>query len=271
MTFDQAKRDIKRGRIDAIRRALTDGLNPNLSNRFCWTLLMMAAMSGNVRIGELLVSHGANIHSANDGGETALSLAAHSGHERFVAWLVDLGASTQCRPHGWELPDWITQTSGLSREKIAAIFDLMGIQQPPAANRRSRTDRVMSRLIAIGVFSLVALVVLLNAPTLLRREFALPDRDCGFIQTLRVDRAEADANAALRGNDRRLLAVYGFTLEVPGLSEGSAKDGHALKPIDCTSDATISYRHERLNRNAIEYARRYNLEILRRTPAPSSP
>src|SRR5258706_8744255 len=113
---------------------------------------MTGVTAGNVRIGELVASRGENIHSANDWGETDLSLAAHSGHERFVAWLVDLGASTQCRPHGWELHDWITQTSGLSREKIAAIFDLMGIQQPPAANRRSRTDRVMSRLIAIGFF-----------------------------------------------------------------------------------------------------------------------
>src|SRR5258706_10143331 len=139
MTFDQASRDIKKGRIDAIRRAPTDGLNPNLSNRFCWTLLMAAATAGNVRIGELLVSHGANIHSANDWGETALSLAAHSGHERFVAWLVDLGASTQCRPHGWELGDWITETSGLSREKIGAIFDLLRIQQSTAVKRRSRT------------------------------------------------------------------------------------------------------------------------------------
>ena len=59
-------------------------MSPNLSNQFSWTLLMLAAIKGNLTIGELLISSGADIDAINDFGETALSLAAHGGHTRFV-------------------------------------------------------------------------------------------------------------------------------------------------------------------------------------------
>ena len=128
MTFDEAHRRIKVADAQALKRALGEGLDSNLSNRFSWTLLMLSAMEGNVGIGELLVAHGARVDSANDFGDTALSLAAHKGHERFVAWLLARGASMECRPHGWQLRDWIRQTSGLPREKIASILTLLGLE-----------------------------------------------------------------------------------------------------------------------------------------------
>jgi len=126
MNFDQAHRAIKRGDILAIRHALQEGLNPNLSNKNSWTLLMLAALVGNTAIAELLVTHGADIHALNKIGETALSLAAHKGHARLTEWLLGLGASTECRPHGWQLSDWIRRTSGLSPEKISRILTLLG-------------------------------------------------------------------------------------------------------------------------------------------------
>lgn len=126
MNFDQAHRAIKKGDMVAIRQAIRDGLSPNLSNRYRWTLLMIAALEGNTAISELLVTHGADIHALNHFGETALSLAAHKGHAPLTEWLLGLGASAECRPHGWQLSDWIRETSGLPPEKISRMLTLLG-------------------------------------------------------------------------------------------------------------------------------------------------
>jgi ankyrin repeat protein len=76
-------------------------------------------------IGRALVSHGANVDATNNSGEGALSLAAHKGHVTFASWLLDAGANRECRPHGLDLNDWIEQTSGLPREKISALLQLI--------------------------------------------------------------------------------------------------------------------------------------------------
>ena len=82
MTFNEVHRVIKIGDLVSLRVELDAGLNPSLSNQFSWTLLMPAAMEGNIAIGELLVSSGAELDTINDFGETALSLAAHGGHSQ---------------------------------------------------------------------------------------------------------------------------------------------------------------------------------------------
>jgi ankyrin repeat protein len=129
MNFDEAGRCIKQGEILALRQALDSGLDPNLTNPFSWTLLMLSAIEGNTAIAELLVSRGADVNATNAFGETALALAAHKGHARFARSLLARGASRECRPHGWNLDDWIKQTSGLSSDKIAAILTLLGYRE----------------------------------------------------------------------------------------------------------------------------------------------
>jgi ankyrin repeat protein len=125
MTFDAVHRLIKQGDLISLRHELDEGLNPNLSNQLSWTLLMLAAMEGNTRIGELLVSSGADIDATNKFGETALSLAAHAGHAPFIRVLLTNGASTDCHPHGHSLKDWLRVSSGLSQDKIASILELI--------------------------------------------------------------------------------------------------------------------------------------------------
>lgn len=125
MTFDEAHRRIKHGDIDAVRSALDRGFNPSETNRFGWSLLMLAAIQGTTEIGKLLISFGAPIDSANDFGETALSLAAAGGHTEFVKLLVASGASAECRPHGHDLQAWLRNSSGLSDQKIRAILHLI--------------------------------------------------------------------------------------------------------------------------------------------------
>lgn len=126
MDFDEAHRIIKRGDILAIRQAVQDGLHPNLTNNHFRTLLMLAALEGNTVIAEFLVEQGAAIHAMNNFGETALSLAAHKGHVRLTEWLIRKGASTDCRPHGWQLCDWVRDTSGLPPDEGSRILALLG-------------------------------------------------------------------------------------------------------------------------------------------------
>jgi ankyrin repeat protein len=115
MTFDEANKVIKKGDLTRLRHELEDGLSPNLSNRYSWTLLMVAAMEGDTRIGRLLIEKGADLDTRNNGRETALSLAAHTGHPSFVKLLLSSGASLECHPFGNHLDvwlDWVKKYSG---------------------------------------------------------------------------------------------------------------------------------------------------------------
>src|SRR5258708_12041371 len=103
MTFDQAHRAIKRGQIAALEKAIPSDIAINTPNRFGWTLLMLAALEGNTKIGSLLIERGADVTALNKFGESALSLAAHEGHLPFVKLLKAHGASAAVRPHGHHL------------------------------------------------------------------------------------------------------------------------------------------------------------------------
>ena len=125
MTFDKAQSLIKKGDVASLRRELENGSSPDLSNQFSWSLLMLAAMTGDTCIGDLLISKAADITKVNDWGETALSLAAHAGHIPFMKLLLGKGAPLDSRPHGHALEDWLTVSSGLGADKIAAVLELI--------------------------------------------------------------------------------------------------------------------------------------------------
>jgi ankyrin repeat protein len=125
MTFGLLHRFIKKSDIISFRRELDAGMSPDLSNRFAWTLLMLAALEGETTIGELLIARGADINATNKFGETALSLAAHKGHARFMRLLLAHGASTDCRPHGASLESWLKAASPLPQERILSVLELL--------------------------------------------------------------------------------------------------------------------------------------------------
>jgi ankyrin repeat protein len=125
MTYDEAHRLIKKGDLVSLRAELDGGLSVNLSSRFSWTLLTLAALEGNTAIGDLLISRGAALDTMNDFGETALSHAAFGGHVPFVKLLLANGASTECGPHGQSLEDWLKDASDLLPDKIALILELI--------------------------------------------------------------------------------------------------------------------------------------------------
>jgi len=125
MTFDQAHRAIKRGQIAALEKAIPAAIDVNTPNRFGWTLLMVAALEGNTKIGSLLIELGADVAALNKFGESALSLAAHKGHLPFVKLLKAHGASGDVWPHGHDLEGWLKLGSGLRQAKIDAIMEIV--------------------------------------------------------------------------------------------------------------------------------------------------
>jgi len=128
MDFDSTHRLIKTGNLLALRHELDRGVDPSLSNKYGWRLLMLVALYGNTQIGRLLISSGADLDRITDFGETALSLAAHGGHVPFAKMLLAHAASKECRPHGRSLEDWTTNTSALPEHKIISILKLIAGQ-----------------------------------------------------------------------------------------------------------------------------------------------
>ena len=122
MTFVQAHRAIKRGQIAELEKAVGVAIDVNTPNRFGWTLLMLAAIEGNTRIGSLLIKRGAQVTALNNVGESPLSLAAHGGHLPFVKLLKANGASGAVAPHGHDLEEWLRMASGLPEAKIDRIM-----------------------------------------------------------------------------------------------------------------------------------------------------
>ncbi len=84
MTYRAAQNLIKRGDEPALRAALSTGLDPNLANQNGWTLLMLAAVEGNLPIARTLLEHGATPALQNNKSETALTLATHRGFTLFA-------------------------------------------------------------------------------------------------------------------------------------------------------------------------------------------
>ncbi len=87
MTYRGAQNLIKRGDEAGLRAALDAGLDPNLANQNGWTLLMLAAVEGDLSVGQLLLEKGAAINSRNNKEESALTLATNRGYTLFAELL----------------------------------------------------------------------------------------------------------------------------------------------------------------------------------------
>jgi len=82
---------------DAMRAALAAGADPNRSERFGITPLMVAAIRGDAASAELLLGAGAYPGRTDEYGRTALVLAAQYGSADVVARLVEAGAQVDVR------------------------------------------------------------------------------------------------------------------------------------------------------------------------------
>jgi len=87
ISYRAAQTIIKRGDEAALRTALDQHLDPNLTNPNGWSLLMLAAVEGAVPLGRLLIERGASPSAPNAKGETPLAIAGQKGHAAFVELL----------------------------------------------------------------------------------------------------------------------------------------------------------------------------------------
>jgi uncharacterized protein len=87
ISYRAAQTLIKRGDEAALRTALDNNLDPNLTNPNGWSLLMLAAIEGDVPLGRLLIERGANVTASNNKSETALTIATSRGHDLFIELL----------------------------------------------------------------------------------------------------------------------------------------------------------------------------------------
>ena len=93
---------------------------------------------------------------------------------------------------------------------------------------------------------------------------------CGGPPTLNPFVAERDARRAISSGDHRLLAVAGFSLEVPGtaMTAGQAEATYGLRDIQGTSDTFGSPVEAFNNIAARNYAGAYNRAVIEAVPDP---
>jgi ankyrin repeat protein len=87
MTYRGAQNLIKRGDEEGLRAALDAGLDVNSVNQNGWTLLMLAAVEGDVPLGRLLVERGADVAAKNKAEKSAEMLAGDRGFDLFAEML----------------------------------------------------------------------------------------------------------------------------------------------------------------------------------------
>jgi ankyrin repeat protein len=129
MTFDELQRSIKRGNLKQVEDALHQGVDVDLCNNNGWTLLMLAAHTGNTAIGELLIERGADLnartkHPQSYSQQSPLAIAAMSGKPSFVRLLLDRGASLDASPYPGTFEsyiEWLEKYSAASPEQLSHI------------------------------------------------------------------------------------------------------------------------------------------------------
>ncbi len=89
------------GHHERVRAWLDEGMNPDMEADRIGTGLMIAAWEGDIRMMELFLSRGADLHRTNRFGEQALQLAAWRGKTEAVRWLLDRGAAVNREGDQW--------------------------------------------------------------------------------------------------------------------------------------------------------------------------
>lgn len=76
------------------------------------TALMGAATNNHLEVVKLLISHGANINQADDGGGTALIYAVWKGNKKVVSFLLENGADVYAKTRDGRTPLSIAKQAG---------------------------------------------------------------------------------------------------------------------------------------------------------------
>lgn len=82
------------------------------------------------------------------------------------------------------------------------------------------------------------------------------------LQQLRPNQAPQDAERAHRLHDDQFLGVNGYGVQVPGVQDETTLRRHGVRVIEGTSDGLCDDDHDRLNKQAQQYAERYNRAMM---------
>lgn len=102
--------DVVAGRVEAVKRGLAEGVNPNaFAADGTATLLLEAVRTGQLEIARMLVQAGADLHCTVQGGRGVLTLAASRGDVEMLRMLLDAGADPMHHTHhkGYPIHDAI--------------------------------------------------------------------------------------------------------------------------------------------------------------------
>jgi hypothetical protein len=84
------------------------------------------------------------------------------------------------------------------------------------------------------------------------------------VAQLKIANAESAAKSAVAQGDRRLLAIRGYTIEIPGVrGETTAlRAKYGIRMLEGTSDAYENQNSQQINENARKYASIYNRVVI---------
>jgi ankyrin repeat protein len=112
-----SQRLIKKGNLIDLRSLIESGADVNVRSRNGATLLMCAAIEGDLPIIEFLLAHGADVSATDKAGVSALACAALEGQWRAVRALLRSGAPVNVRPGGLTLLEFTQQGRGCDKTK----------------------------------------------------------------------------------------------------------------------------------------------------------
>ena len=81
------------GNFDLVRSLIAEGADPNATNEYGETGVMVAAENGYDAIIEFLLDNGAKINAKDKDGDTALDIARYYGHQSTTDYLLERGAT----------------------------------------------------------------------------------------------------------------------------------------------------------------------------------
>jgi uncharacterized protein len=103
--------------IESLERLLREGADINAARgKFKTTILMEAAVRGNVRVMQLLLERGAKVNVADQDGWTALMGATVQGWLEPVRLLLEHGADVQAKNHNGEKA--LVMATGMNHTEI---------------------------------------------------------------------------------------------------------------------------------------------------------
>ena len=98
LSNDQLVNLVVNGDVATLSQALRDGADPNAADNQLITLLMYAALTGNLEVGRLLLDTGrCDVGRVNSSGWNALHCAAMEGHVYMIKLLLDAGLDVNSR------------------------------------------------------------------------------------------------------------------------------------------------------------------------------